>query len=142
MADPFHIGIIEALFKVIEERVPFGKQITTVASVLVMFGIIVFVSQFLIITLLLPIGGAMPYVASFFRSLSGFHFPLPPKLPPEIHQAILVPFTIVFVMDMLLLLVVYLDRTIQKDQEDETHRRLNILEKVVGVEPEGTLPQK
>jgi len=35
MADPFNIGIIEALFKVIEERIPFGRHITTITSVLV-----------------------------------------------------------------------------------------------------------
>ena len=50
------MNIIEALFKVIEERLPFGKQIVTITSALIILGIIVFVSQFLIAALIIPVG--------------------------------------------------------------------------------------
>jgi hypothetical protein len=48
--EPLHIGFAEAIFKVIEERIPFGigKALTTLASILIVLVAIVFCFQFLL----------------------------------------------------------------------------------------------
>jgi hypothetical protein len=134
MADPFNIGIIEALFKVIEERVPYGRQITTVASVLVVFGIIVFVSQFLMATLVAPLGGALPHIASFIRNLSGFHLPFFRPVPPEVQQAFLPILTLLTILDLLIVVIIRLETGQSKNRDGELQKRLDTLEKTVGVE--------
>ena len=126
-ADPFHIGIIEALFKVIEERVPYGKQITTVTSVLIVFGVIVFVSQFLMATLVAPLGGVVPYVAALVRYLSGYRLPMFHPLSVEPIQVL----ALLTILDGLIVLVIRLEKGQSENRDRELQKRLNALEKMI-----------
>ncbi|MGA9725134.1 MAG: hypothetical protein WBQ86_21950 [Candidatus Binatus sp.] len=132
MADPFHIGPLEAVYKVIEERVPFGRQITTITSVLIVFGIIVFVAQFLVASLMFPLGGAIPSIASFLRRVPLFG-PDWTGIPPEIQRALFYQFTLLFCMYLLLVAGVYLGRWIQADRNTAIEKRVDSLENAVGI---------
>jgi predicted Co/Zn/Cd cation transporter (cation efflux family) len=45
----FHIPVLDTVFKMIEERIPFGRWITTIASLLLVFSIIVFCASYLVL---------------------------------------------------------------------------------------------
>ena len=45
--EPFQFGFLEAIFKVIEERILFGRAITTIASFLLIAAVIVFCASYL-----------------------------------------------------------------------------------------------
>jgi hypothetical protein len=78
--EPFSLGPLEAIFKVLEERLPFGRQITTVASALIVLALIVFCGGYLASVIAL-VFGYVPHFSVGFPSFAGWGAALPPNSP-------------------------------------------------------------
>jgi hypothetical protein len=69
--EPFQFGFLEAIFKVIEERIPFGRAITTIASFLLIAAVIVFCASYLFSAVVSVFAGV--HISSGFPSLPDWH---------------------------------------------------------------------
>jgi hypothetical protein len=56
--ESFSLGVLDAVFKVIEERVPFGRALVTIASLLIVLSVIALCASYLIGGVILLFGRA------------------------------------------------------------------------------------
>ena len=70
--EAFQFGFVEAVFKMIEDRIPGGRILTTIASVLIVLAVIVFASGYLLSTIGISATSSHLSHAAWFPS---FHLP-------------------------------------------------------------------
>jgi hypothetical protein len=134
--DFLQVGFVEALYKVIEERIPGGRAITTATSVLVVLTIIVFAVNYLVETLAPMLIATASYGHSIIVGLTS-NKPTPSlvqrfKFDPFFREAILN--TIMF--GGIVLYVIFSEVDSERSQK-HILQRLADLEKIVGAPPVG-----
>jgi hypothetical protein len=67
--DPIHVPIVETIFKVIEERIPFGRTITTLLSLVIVLSVGTFCLQYLWSVVTPIVGGHSPQWPEWLHDL-------------------------------------------------------------------------
>lgn len=145
---PFQFGFLEALYRVIEERLPYGRAITTGVTVLVLTGIVVFVMNYLVGTLT-PIVAALishgVHLALYVRALvTNRPFPAPGVYVVETRaHRLITGLLLLALMGMTLVLIQILEKE-AKERDTALEQRVvaleNLLKKSETAEQKGDKP--